>query len=170
MNFYLLISALRARAGVFALVLLVTILVTAVVSVLLPKKYVATATLIADVRDEQSLSAPTTLGSTLGYLQTQVDILTSQKVARRVVQDLKLTEDKRARADWESETGGKGSFEDWLADGMMKNLKVDTGAGRTMQVMYAASDPSRPMRGWPGTIATRTSSRPTSAWTPTTPG
>ncbi len=142
MNFYLLISALRARAGVFALVLLVTILVTAVVSVLLPKKYVATATLIADVRDEQSLSAPTTLGSTLGYLQTQVDILTSQKVARRVVQDLKLTEDKRARADWESETGGKGSFEDWLADGMMKNLKVDTGAGRTMQVMYAASDPA----------------------------
>jgi protein tyrosine kinase modulator len=141
-NFYLLISALRARAGVFALVLLVTILVTAVVSVLLPKKYVATATLIADLRDEQSLTTPTTLGSTLGYLQTQVDILTSQKVARRVVQDLKLTEDKRARADWESETGGKGSFEDWLADGMLKNLKVDTGAGRTMQVMYAASDPA----------------------------
>src|SRR5581483_7343480 len=25
---------------------------------------------------------------------------------------------------------------------MMKNLKVDTGAGRTMQVMYAASDPA----------------------------
>ena len=142
MNFYLLLSALRARSGVFALVLLVTILVTAVVSVLLPKKYVATATLIADVRDEQSMTTPTTLGSQLGYLQTQSDILTSQKVARKVVQDLKLTEDKRARADWESDTGGKGSFEDWLADVLLKNLRIDTGAGRIMQVMYTAPDPA----------------------------
>jgi len=141
-NFYLLLSALRARSGVFALVLLVTILVTAVVSVLLPKKYVATATLIADVRDEQSMTTPTTLGSQLGYLQTQSDILTSQKVARKVVQDHKLTEDKRARADWESDTGGKGSFEDWLADGLLKNLRIDTGAGRIMQVMYTAPDPA----------------------------
>ena len=142
MNFYLLLSALRARAGVFALVLLATILVTAVVSVLLPKKYVATSTLLADVRDEQSMTVPTTLGSQAGYLQTQVDILTSQKVARRVAQDLKLTEDKRARADWESDTGGKGSFEDWLSDQLLKNLKVDTGGGRTVQVMYTATDPA----------------------------
>jgi protein tyrosine kinase modulator len=141
-NFYLLMSALRARAGVFALVLLVTILVTAVVSVLLPKKYVATASLLADARDEQSLSAPTTLASQLGYLQTQSDILTSQKVARKVVQDLKLVEDKQARSDWESETGGKGSFEDWLADNLLKYLKVDTGGGRIIQVMYTANDPA----------------------------
>ncbi|HEY6864701.1 MAG TPA: chain length determinant protein EpsF [Burkholderiales bacterium] len=142
MNFYLLLSALRARAGVFALVLLATILVTAVVSVLLPKKYVATATLLADMRDEQSLTVPTTLGSQAGYLQTQVDILTSQKVARRVAQDLKLAEDKQARADWQSDTGGKGSFDDWLADQLLKNLKVDTGGGRTVQVMYTAPDPA----------------------------
>jgi polysaccharide biosynthesis transport protein len=142
-NFYLLMSALRARSGVFALVLLVTILVTAVVSVLLPKKYVATASLLADSRDEQSMTAPgASLRSQLGYLQTQVDVITSQKVARKVVSDLKLTESKEAKADWESDTGGKGSFEDWLADGLIKNLKVDTGAGSIIQVMYTANDPA----------------------------
>jgi protein tyrosine kinase modulator len=140
-NFYLLMSALRARAGVFALVLLITILITAVVSVLLPKKYVATASLLADARDEQSMSTPTALASQLGYVQTQTDILTSQKVARKVVQDLKLTEDKQQKADWESDTGGKGSFEDWLADTMLKNLKIDNGGGRILQVMYTANDP-----------------------------
>src|SRR5262249_23614170 len=142
MNFYLLMSALRARAGVFTLVLLVTILVTAVVSVLLPKKYVATATLLADARDEQSL-APTATGLTtrLGYLQTQTDVIMSQKVARKVVQDLKLTQDKQAKADWESDTGGKGSFEDWLSDQVARNLKVDTGGGSIVNIMYTAPDP-----------------------------
>src|SRR3954468_16373371 len=111
-------SALRARSGVFALVLLVTILVTAVVSVLLPKKYIATASLLADSRDEQSLTAPgASLRSQLGYLQTQTDVIMSQKVARKVAQDLKLTESKELKADYESDTGGKGAFEDWLADG-----------------------------------------------------
>src|SRR3954471_14593423 len=118
-------SALRARAGMFALVLLVTILVTAVVSVLLPKKYVATASLLADSRDEQSMTAPgTAVRTPFGFLQTQVDVLTSRKVARQVVDDLKLTESKEARADWESDTGGKGSFEDWLADTLLKTLRV----------------------------------------------
>jgi polysaccharide biosynthesis transport protein len=142
-NFYLLMSALRARLGVFALVLLVTILVTAVISVLLPKKYVATASLLADARDEQSMTAPgLPLRGQQGYLQTQVDVLTSQKVGRKVVQDLKLTENPQAKADWESDTGGKGSFEDWLVDEMHKYLKVDTGGGSIVQVMYTANDPA----------------------------
>ena len=143
MNFYLLMSALRARSGIFALVLLVTILVTAVVSVLLPKKYVATASLLADARDEQSLTAPgTSLRSQLGYLQTQTDVIMSQKVARKVARDLRLAESKEARADFESDTGGKGNFEDWLADSLIKNLKVDTSASSIIQIMYTANDPA----------------------------
>jgi succinoglycan biosynthesis transport protein ExoP len=142
-NFYLLMSALRARSGIFALVLLVTILVTAVVSVLLPKKYVATASLLADARDEQSLSGPgTSLRSALGYLQTQTDVIMSQKVARKVVRDLRLTESKEVKADWESDTGGKGSFEDWVADQLIKNLKADTSASSIIQIMYTANDPA----------------------------
>jgi protein tyrosine kinase modulator len=141
-NFYLLMSALRARSGVFALVLLVTVLVTAVVSVLLPKKYVATASLLADARDEQSLTAPgASLRSQLGYLQTQTDVIMSQKVARKVVRDLELTDDKDLKAEWESDTGGKGSFEDWAADNLDKYLKADTSASSIIQVMYTANNP-----------------------------
>ena len=57
MNLNLFFSALRARLGVFALVLAATVLAATVVSLLLPKSYKATASVLVDAnRDEQSLS------------------------------------------------------------------------------------------------------------------
>src|SRR6266568_1058953 len=88
--------ALRARFGGFGLALAATVLAATVTSLLLPKSYKATVSLLVDAKDEQSLSnvlrpliAPQ---ERLSYLQTQMDIITSKKVARKVVQDLKLAE------------------------------------------------------------------------------
>src|SRR3990170_1846683 len=119
MNLGLFLSALRARFGVFALVLGATILAATVVSLALPKTYKASVSLMVDAKEEQSLSnvlhplmQPL---ERIGYLQTQVDILTSEKVARKVVRDLKLAESPAARAAYEKAEGGAGSIEDWLA-------------------------------------------------------
>ena len=152
MNFYLLMSALRARFRVFALILLATVLVTAVISLLLPKKYTATASLLVDARDvlgAEARDAPTLVQpfgavgarDLVGYLQTQVDVITSHKVAEKVVRDMKLTENSEARAQWESDTGGKGSFENWLADELLKYIKVDTSLSSIMRVSYTSADP-----------------------------
>src|SRR5262245_11235679 len=103
MNLYLFLSTLRARFGVFALVLCATLLTAIVVSLLLPKAYKSTVSLLVADREEQSLS---TTGAApfvhplekVNYMQTQMDIITSEKVARRVVQDLKLAEGPGVKA------------------------------------------------------------------------
>src|SRR5712692_7331375 len=110
--------ALRARFGVFGLALAATVLAAAVTSLLLPKSYKATVSLLVDAKDEQSLSnvlRPLVLPQErFSYMQTQMDIITSKKVTRKVVQDLKLAENPLTRAALEGEAGGGGSIEDRL--------------------------------------------------------
>ena len=101
MNLQQFLLALRARFGVFALVLATTVLAATVVSFLLPKTYKATASLLVDAKEEQSLSnvSPSFFPQEkLSYLQTQMEIITSKRVARKVVQDLRLAESSSIRA------------------------------------------------------------------------
>jgi len=136
--------ALRARFGVFALVLVTTVLAATVVSLLLPKSYKATVSLLVDAKDEQSLSSalrPLILPQErLSYLQTQMDIITSRKVAGKVVQDLKLAENPSTRADFAKQAPG-GSIEDWLVDGLLKKLKVESSQSNVIQATFSSRDP-----------------------------
>jgi chain length determinant protein EpsF len=142
-NLNLFLSALRARLGVFALVLAATILAATVVSLLLPKSYKATASVLVDAnRDEQSLSnvfIPPR--ERVGYMQTQMDIITSARVARKVVQDLKLAESPASRAAFEKEAGGTGSIENWLVENLLRRLKVETSQSSVIQVSFSSADP-----------------------------
>jgi succinoglycan biosynthesis transport protein ExoP len=142
-NLYLLLSALRARYRVFFLVLLATVLVATVVSLLLPKTYVATASLLVDAKNEQSMTGNPFASprQQIGYLQTQVDLISSMKVARKVVADLRLADSPAAREAFEDEAKGQGSIEDWLAENLLRYLKVDTSQSSVIQVMYGSSDP-----------------------------
>ena len=145
MNLQQFLLALRARFGVFFMVFAATVLAAAAVSLLLPKSYKATASLLVNPnKDEQSLSNvlhPLVLPQErLSYMQTQMDIITSEKVARKVVQDLKLAESPSTRAAFEKEAG-EGSIEDWLADALLKKLKVETSRSDVIQVSFSSADP-----------------------------
>jgi chain length determinant protein EpsF len=142
-NLNLFLSALRARLGVFALVLAATILAATVVSLLLPKSYKATASVLVDAnRDEQSLSNVfVPVRERLGYMQTQMDIITSARVARRVVQDLKLADSPASREAFEKEAGGTGSIENWLVENLLRRLKVETSQSSVIQVSFSSADP-----------------------------
>ncbi|HET7201256.1 MAG TPA: chain length determinant protein EpsF [Burkholderiales bacterium] len=138
-------AALRARFGVFGLTLVATVLAAAATSLMLPKAYKATVSLLVDAKDEQSLSnvlrpliAPQ---ERISYLQTQMDILTSKKVARKVVQDLKLAEDPSIRKGFEQDHEGKGSIEDWVVESLLKKLKVETSQSNVIQASFTAADP-----------------------------
>jgi chain length determinant protein EpsF len=142
-NLNLFLSALRARFGVFALVLAATILAATVVSLLLPKSYKATASVLVDAnRDEQSLSNVfVPARERIGYMQTQMDIVTSERVARKVVQDLKLAQRPASQAAFEKETSGTGSIENWLVENLLKRLKVETSQSSVIQVSFSSADP-----------------------------
>jgi len=145
MNFSLFLSILRARWGVFALVLAVTVLAATVVSLLLPKTFRATASLLLDYKNEQSMSSALNPllqpHERLSHMQTQADIITSEKVARKVVQDLKLASVPALRAAFEKQTDGKGLIEDWLVAALLEKLKVDTTQSSVINVSYLSGDP-----------------------------
>jgi succinoglycan biosynthesis transport protein ExoP len=134
---------LHARIRVFAAVFIATVIATAIVSLVIPKTYVATASLLVDVKDEQSLSNPLlSARQQIGYVQTQIDIITSTRVAKKVVRDLHLAENPIARANFQAEAGGGGSIEDWLAETLVKRVKIDTSSSQSsvLQLQYSATD------------------------------
>ncbi|MDP1525007.1 MAG: GNVR domain-containing protein [Rhodocyclaceae bacterium] len=142
MNFKLILSALQARYRLFFLILLITVSTTLVVSLAMPKTYVAQVSLLLDGKDEQSMrstNAPLDR-ERAGYMQTQVDILTSPKVARRVIADLNLATNPDVIESFES-SGAIGALENWLAEGLAKQIKVETSQSSLVQLSFASSDP-----------------------------
>jgi succinoglycan biosynthesis transport protein ExoP len=144
MNPSLFFQVLRARFGLFALALCVTVVATMAVSILLPKTWRATSSLVVDRRESQSLSdALNAYVSPLeraAQLQTQVDIIKSPKVAHKVVESLQLAKRPDIREDFEEATGGSGSIEDWLADRLTRNLEVETSQSSVIHVSYNAGN------------------------------
>jgi protein tyrosine kinase modulator len=136
--------ALRARFGVFLMAMVATVVAAGAVSFLLPKTYRATASLLVDAKEEQSLSnlAPNFFPQEkLSYLQTQMEIITSKRVASRVVQDLNLAEKPAVREAFEKAGAGKGSIEDWLTERLLDRLKVETSVSSIIRVTFSSPDP-----------------------------
>jgi chain length determinant protein EpsF len=136
---------LRARFGIFAVVLLATVLAATLASLLMPKSYKAMVSLLVDAKDEQSMNNPlrplVLPQERLNYMQTQMDILTSRKVARKVVQDLRLAENPGIRDVLARETAGEGLLEDRLVESLLKNLKVDTSQSNVIQATFTSREP-----------------------------
>jgi protein tyrosine kinase modulator len=142
MTLQLFLSALRARLALFATVVAAAVLTALLVSLLLPKSYKATALVLADAnKDEQSLSTVLVPPrERIGYMQTQMDILGSDRVARKVARDLKLAESAEMRRAFVEETDGRGSIEDWLVERLLKRMKLETSQSNVIQVSYSSAD------------------------------
>jgi chain length determinant protein EpsF len=142
MDFNQFLLALRARRKAFLIALAATIVSAIAVALIIPKRYVATATLLVDARDEQSVS-PLRLSprERAGYTATQVELLTSNRVAAQVARDLKIAQRPGVREQWERATGGVGSIDDWIADQLRGKVEVRTSASSLMLVNYSSDDP-----------------------------
>lgn len=138
-----LLLILRARYPVVLLVFLVTVVGTAVVSLLLPKQYTASAVVVLDVRSPDPVTGQMLQGMmTPGYMATQVDIINSDRVATAVVSLLKLEDDPATQAQWMAGAGGKGQLVDWLANRLKKSLTVlPSRDSNVIKVNYTSADP-----------------------------
>ena len=136
------ILALKARRKVFVTVLAVTIFTAIVAALVIPKRYDATASILIDARDEQTL-APAHMSprERAGYIFTQMELIASGKVAHKVVREMKLAQQPGMREDWERDTGGTGSIDEWIANNLIEKLKVDSGASNIITIKYSANDP-----------------------------
>jgi len=145
MNLYLFLSALRARFGVFAFLLFVTVAAATAVSFLMTKSYTATLALLVDAKDQQSLNNDmrqlVNSEQKISYLETQTDIITSDRVARKVVQDPRIAQSPVAEKAVQKETQKGGSAEDKLIESLLKELKVDKSQSSVIRVSFTSSDP-----------------------------
>jgi polysaccharide biosynthesis transport protein len=143
MSFSQFFLILRARRWILLVTLLLTLSVTLVVSLLLPKTYKATASLLLNYKGVDPVTGLTMPGQLLpGYMATQVDIITSKNVAMRVVDRLHLADSAAVKAQFQEATEGKGTVRDWLADLLL--LKLDIVPARessVLDVSFKGSDP-----------------------------
>src|SRR5687768_7993574 len=119
MNIQQFLLALRGRLGVFLALLGATVAAAVLVTLLMPKTYQAVASILVDTRDEQSLSGTVASGrERVGWMQTQIDILSSERVARKAVEDMKLAENPSVQQAFR-ESGEPGTIQDWLARALL---------------------------------------------------
>ena len=142
MNFGQILSILRARWKIASLMFVLTVGVTLTVSLLLPSQYTASASVVIDVKPDPVTAIVYGGAMNPAFMATQVDIIQSDRVAYRVVRNLKLTDNPQVRQQWLDETGGSGSIEVWLADTFQKKLDVKPSIqSNVINVSYTAADP-----------------------------
>ncbi|QDF97611.1 chain length determinant protein EpsF [Azoarcus sp. DD4] len=138
--FLILRAHLRLIGGVLAGVVVVTMLA----SLMLPRKYTAQTAVVVDVRGTDPIQGAAMQGAVIpGYLATQVDIIASERVARRVVALLKLDRNVDLQARWQGDTGGSGSFDDWLVRMLAAGLTVKPSReSSVLAIGYTGADPA----------------------------
>jgi polysaccharide biosynthesis transport protein len=142
MTFGQFLSILRARWWVVLLVLALTVGTTLVVSLLLPKQYQATASVVVDFKPDPISAAVYGGMPSPAVMATQVDIIGSERVALRVLRSLKLTENPDVRQQWQDETQGQGSIDQWMVRRLQRNLDVQPSReSSVIAVSYKAPDP-----------------------------
>lgn len=143
MNFVQFLAILRARykmaLGVFGAIVLLAL----VVSLVWPKSYTAAASVVVDASKPDPLAAvlyPSGVNPSL--IATQIDVIQSDRVAFKVVRNLRLTENPQIRDQWREATKGEGSIEQWLSGVFQKSLDVrPSRESNVITITYKAADP-----------------------------
>lgn len=137
-------AILKARWTAAFAVLVLTVLTAVGISLVLPKQYTSTASVVLDVRSPDPIAGMVLSAMTMpSYMATQVDIINSQRVATEVIRELKLTESTEARQSWLDGTKGKGDFEAWMSNVIQKKLSVKPSRdSNVVQISYTSPDPA----------------------------
>jgi polysaccharide biosynthesis transport protein len=126
MSFNQVLAILRARWVILAAIVGLAVVVSAGVSLLLPKQYTSTSTVVVDVKSPDPVVGMVLPGMmTPGYMATQIDLIQSERVARRVIDTLRLSEAPVLREQWQQATKGRGDFKVWIAETLGKSLKIE---------------------------------------------
>ena len=135
---------LRARYKIALLTLMLTVSVTLVVSLLLPKQYTAGAAVVLDVKSPDQFSGLVLQGMIApSYMATQVDIINSDRVAKAAVKLLHMDESEFIKSEWLESTEGQGELVDWLATLLQKKLDVKPSRdSNVININFTGSDPA----------------------------
>ncbi len=143
MTFNQFLRIVYARRKLFLSILACCVLLVLIGSLVFPKKYTAVASVVVDVKPDpvsamalQSMVSP-------ALVATQIDIIQSERVARKVVRALKLTENPALREQWERDRGSSpADIETWLVNVLQRDLDVKPSReSSVISVSYSGRDP-----------------------------
>ena len=141
MNLSHFLAVLRARwlsaVVVFGAVLVASILYL----VFATRVYTATASVLIDAKPDP-VSSMLYGGATPALINTQIEILRSDRVAQRVVQNLKLADLADMRSAWASAKSGL-TIQEWLTETIENGVdaKVNSPGSNVINISYRSSDP-----------------------------
>jgi chain length determinant protein EpsF len=124
MTLLLFFATLRARWRVVVGMFFVCTLASLLVGLLSPELYTASASVVVDAKPDPLAAAAYPTQLLADEMQTQTDIVTSQRVAERVVKTLHLDQEPALIQLWRKSTDGRGDFIGWLAGVLLKSITV----------------------------------------------
>jgi len=138
---------LRGRKRVFLGILGTVLLLTLIVSLVMPKTFTAQASLVIDTKSSDPVTGapgpPADISATI--LATQFDIITSHNVALKVVDRLNLTADPTMVEKFQGATGGRGPIRDWVADTISRSVGASPSSKDSNVIVIAFSSHSAEM-------------------------
>ena len=128
---------------IFLIVLGLTVTTTLVINLILPNTYRAVSSIVLNSKGTDPVSGITMPAAMMpGYITTQIDIITSPKVAIKVVDDLKLTESKVIVDKFNKETKGQGEIKAWVADLLLANVDAKPSRDSSVvEISFTGADP-----------------------------
>ncbi|ADQ84991.1 chain length determinant protein EpsF [Methylovorus sp. MP688] len=143
MNLNQIFLIMLARYRIVAVTLVLTMVTVLVLGFLQSKVYVATTSVVLNYKGVDPVTGLVVPGQMVpGYVPTQIDIIKSQHVALKVVDELRMAENENVKAKFEEETKGQGDLRYWLADLLLRKLTVTPGRDSSvLAITFEGSDP-----------------------------
>lgn len=142
MDFSRFFLIILARHRLILLTLIVTVSTTLVVSLLLPKNYKSSATLLVTHKGADPVTGmilPAQLSAS--YMATQLDVIKSTRTALMVIDQLRLDQSEAVKGQFENSNSNLG-LRDWLAALLLKNLDIDTSRDSSViGISFKGTDP-----------------------------
>ncbi|NTV70822.1 MAG: chain length determinant protein EpsF [Azonexaceae bacterium] len=143
MTFQQFLLILWARRKLALSIFGVTVLTTLVISLILPKEYTATTSLVIDVKSPDPIAGMIMQGMMApGYMATQMDIINSDRVASRVVKLLGFEKSAEAVEKWKEASQGKGTLESYYANILQRKLDIKPSReSNVININFSGADP-----------------------------
>lgn len=136
---------LLRRVWIVLLALLTTVIVAGGVLLFVPGRYDATATASIDAENVDPISEMTGGGSIMLMQGNILELVASQRVSIDVVKRLNLTNNSAVQENFrKSPSFGRESIEEWMAAGLVGNVKPEFVMGtNVLAIKYKSGDPNQ---------------------------
>lgn len=143
MSFGQFLTILKARWKLAVSVFVAVVAFVVALTMVLPAKYKASAAIVINSTGPDPLNGMVMQGALLpSHISTQVDLIQSDRVTRKVIHAVHLENNPTLREQWQDDTHGEGDFEAWLGNIMLRSLNVTPGKDSSViEVSYKAVDP-----------------------------